>query len=561
MAGNLQQILATLNDMDEDVVTKMIGEVLQNRPEVAPAVLEFAVPDLTYAPSRALTDRRCSGVLKAVDEDTGYASINCPEMQAVFGGDVLVHWQQIGLKMEDGEEVPRLDEGARISFAVTLTKESEPQAFDLLPLGGDIAPSGVPGMSPPDMGSMMAAMGGGGMPGGMGGGMPGGMGGAMPGGMDPPAVNPMSAMMAAMGGGGMPAMNPMSAMMAAMGGGGGMPLGMGMGNGVPGGGGDEPCRFFAKAGWCKFGEQCHWAHIGTPNPNGGPGKGEGKDKGFDPNQLILGEYMGVIKSFNPEKGFGFIACDLLKDDHKGDVFLGSKHVGDFGVGSEVKFTAYLYQGRLQCKDLSDAAGQVPPQQGCKHLGQQAGGGGGSVVQEELGNFVGMIKTYNVEKGFGFLESQGMKDKGYEMDAFLPREAIGNFTTGSVVSFSAYLKDSKLRARDLKDASGGMNMGGCPPPMMPPMLVPPPVDMSMDMGLQSMSKGGCKDGGKDGGKGGKGGGKDGGEKGGCNMDMMMAMMKGKIGKGGDGGAGMGGGEDDSPSKRLKMMEMPGTMPGL
>merc|ERR1719498_1759175 len=108
---------------------------------------------------------------------------------------------------------------------------------------------------------------------------------------------------------------------------------------------DEECRFYKNNGWCKFGDMCHFKHVGTANPKGKP-----------PPTEEIGQYMGVIKSFNPEKGFGFIACDVLRKEYDSDVFLSQKFVGDFGVGAEVKFTAYLYGDKLQCKDLSDATG-------------------------------------------------------------------------------------------------------------------------------------------------------------------------------------------------------------
>eukprot|EP00439_Symbiodinium_sp_Y106_P042730 s1019_g5.t1 len=71
------------------------------------------------------------------------------------------------------------------------------------------------------------------------------------------------------------------------------------------------------------------------------------------NQEILGEFYGIVKSYNAEKGFGFIVCDALRNQHDGDVYLHNRHVGDFKVGQEVKFQAYLHNGRLQGRDLQD----------------------------------------------------------------------------------------------------------------------------------------------------------------------------------------------------------------
>merc|ERR1712086_189868 len=183
---------------------------------------------------------------------------------------------------------------------------------------------------------------------------------------------------------------------------------------------------------------------------------------------ILGEYLGVIKSYNPEKCFGFIACDTLRAEYDGDVFLSQKHVGDFQVGGEVKFTAYLFGGKLQCKDLHDATGQVGPQQGASNKG---GGKAVSANDRELGTFVGMIKSYNTDKGFGFIDSPELKAQGYKKDAFLSSDGYQGFDVGDIVSFTAYLRDDNLRARNLVNANSMDNaMDESAPPPGPASLL-------------------------------------------------------------------------------------------
>merc|ERR1719487_799748 len=111
---------------------------------------------------------------------------------------------------------------------------------------------------------------------------------------------------------------------------------------------------------------------------------------------VLGEYGGVIKRIDPEKGFGFIACDALSAQIAGDVYVHQKHVLEFKVGSEVKFEAYLLNGRLQGRDLKDATGLVGPQQGAvpgmgsvKGLGKSGGSSAGTgVSDQDIGVFVG-----------------------------------------------------------------------------------------------------------------------------------------------------------------------------
>jgi len=487
MAG--QQLLSKLNSLDDDTLTSVLSKVLQDRPEIAPSVVDNICPDLTYAPTRALTDRRCNGVVKALNKQTGIASINCPEMQEIFGSDVKVHMNRIG----------QFKEGDGVSFALALDKESEPWGFDLSSAGAS-AGGGF------DMGAMMSAMSGGKDASPMD--MMAAMSKGMSGGSDTSAMNPMMAMMQAMQKPApaekspmdmMAAMNPMMAMMQAMqkpASGGMDPMQMMMGmmamsamnpaasnpaaanpaaamnpmmammsGGVPTQTGPPECHFYSKSGWCKYGDQCILRHVGPARP--------------PPDHQKLGEYMGVIKSYNPDKGFGFIACDALKEEHKGDVFLSQKHVGEFQAGSEVKFTAYLVDGKLQGRELQDASGQVGPQ---SSAGSKVGQG-----DEEIGDFVGTIKSYNGDKGFGFIVSPVLKSQGYDADVFLPPDTIGKFSVGNTVAFTAYKRDGRLRARDLTDASG------TPDPMvrehqkviMPPGVGGPPK-VVMPPGFPDMS---------------------------------------------------------------------------
>mmetsp|Transcript_80291 Transcript_80291/g.227385 ORF Transcript_80291/g.227385 Transcript_80291/m.227385 type:complete len:328 (+) Transcript_80291:108-1091(+) len=316
-----QAMIDALTSMDDQTASSVISSVLQARPELAPGIVNMAVPDLTYAPAKALTERRSRGTIKAVAAQSGaFGFISCPELNAVFGNDVSVHSRQLGM----------FHKGQEVSFAVVLNSHNKPQAFDLQ----DVSPGGT-----------MAAMtcGGGGMSGsgmsGMGGGM-GGMGACMPGmGGCMPGMGGMAAMgamnpMAAMGMGAMGGMHPMQQMMmqqqqqmmSMMGMGGGGMGGCGSGGGVQ-------------------------KKLGANQP---PKKRSRLD------ESILGEFVGVIKRFNPTSGFGFIACDEVKAmGYDNDVFLHHSHLGNFEVGAQVKFTCYLNtKNQPQCRDLEDASGMA-----------------------------------------------------------------------------------------------------------------------------------------------------------------------------------------------------------
>mmetsp|Transcript_37783 Transcript_37783/g.87449 ORF Transcript_37783/g.87449 Transcript_37783/m.87449 type:complete len:392 (-) Transcript_37783:72-1247(-) len=337
-------ILSTLSSLDDNILSTVMGQLLQQKPELAPGLVSMAVPDLTYAPTKAFTERRCSGTVKKLNPQMGMGAIDCPELNSVFGCDVLVHAAQVGQFLE----------GTEVNFAVTLNDDNKPQAFDL-------QENTTPSM--PSMGAMPGMMAG----------MPGAeMGAGLPG-MD-------------MG------LGPLQGLSGLL------PLGPGGGN---------------------------KAAVATAN------------------QEILGEFYGIVKSYNAEKGFGFIVCDALRNQHDGDVYLHNRHIGDFKVGQEVKFQAYLHNGRLQGRDLQDATGLVGP---------QTGAAPSSSEEQELGVFVGRIKHFHPEKGFGFIVCEALNMQGYQGDVFLHNKHKDGFQAGDEVAFMAVLRNGKLQGRDLQPAS-------------------------------------------------------------------------------------------------------------
>ncbi len=112
-----------LNALDDNTLGVIITDLLRDKPELAPALVTQAIPDLTFAPTKSLTDKgaRCSGTIKSVTSELGHGLIDCPQLNSVFGCDVVVFPQQVG----------SFKEGQRVNFAVTLNDDSKPQAFDL----------------------------------------------------------------------------------------------------------------------------------------------------------------------------------------------------------------------------------------------------------------------------------------------------------------------------------------------------------------------------------------------------------------------------------------------
>merc|ERR1712176_1500462 len=73
-------------------------------------------------------------------------------------------------------------------------------------------------------------------------------------------------------------------------------------------------------------------------------------------QQVLGQFLGIIKSFNSKNGFGFISCEALQQQgYTNDVYLHHNQVGGFQPGQTIMFTAYLNKkGQPQAMDLQPA---------------------------------------------------------------------------------------------------------------------------------------------------------------------------------------------------------------
>jgi len=139
-----QEILEALSSVeDETTAIAIVVEFLKHRPQIAPAVVAATVPDLTYAPARAITERRAKGTVKTVNHAQGYGFISAPEIAAVFGCDIFAHVKQIG----------SLQAGTPVSFAIMLSRDNKPQAFDVEEL---TSPGGL-AMLNTNMGSMGAS--------------------------------------------------------------------------------------------------------------------------------------------------------------------------------------------------------------------------------------------------------------------------------------------------------------------------------------------------------------------------------------------------------------------
>lgn len=137
------------------------------------------------------------------------------------------------------------------------------------------------------------------------------------------------------------------------------------------------------------------------------------------------ETTGVVKWYDPAKGFGFVQLD----DGSGDAFLHVSVVERFagglpGAGASMR----MYVGRgpkgpqvTRITELGPAPAQ-PPQSGPRRPPVQTGG------QEVRGT----VKWYNAQKGFGFITPEGGGKDVFVHASALGRSGLAELAPGQTV---------------------------------------------------------------------------------------------------------------------------------
>jgi CspA family cold shock protein len=194
--------------------------------------------------------------------------------------------------------------------------------------------------------------------------------------------------------------------------------GYGGGRGGFGGGGGGG---YGGGGGGGYGDRGGFGGGGGGGFRGGGGGGgfrSGGGGGMPPQ--VVGEGKGVVKFFNPQKGFGFI----VRDDGGEDVFVHISAVEQAGLtdladGQPLEFTLVDRGGRISATNLRIEGDPMPVERTGGSAGAGAAGGGGGPQRQLTGEKAsGTVKFFNAMKGFGFIQ----RDDG-QPDAFVHISAV------------------------------------------------------------------------------------------------------------------------------------------
>ena len=162
---------------------------------------------------------------------------------------------------------------------------------------------------------------------------------------------------------------------------------------------------------------------------GGERTGGGGFRGGMPPQVV-GEGKGVVKFFNPQKGFGFI----VRDDGGEDVFVHISAVEQAGLtdladGQPLEFTLVDRGGKISATNIRIEGEPMPVERG-------GGAGGDRGPQRQLTGekAQGTVKFFNAMKGFGFIQRDDGQPDAFVHISAVERAGIPTLNEGDRLSF-------------------------------------------------------------------------------------------------------------------------------
>jgi len=183
-------------------------------------------------------------------------------------------------------------------------------------------------------------------------------------------------------------------------------------------------------------------------------------------------YLGKVKSFNLQKGWGLIQCEATEKIYGKDVFMLKTALGNAGVGVQPgEMLRFSVQDTERGPSAVDARAVASMGNQCGERSKAAGGGSmpmGGPRQASPPTFAGSagrlfygsIKTFNVEKGWGMIacqESQAM----YGKDMFVLKTSLegGHANPGDEVQFTIGFGQKGPQAENVQPAGAAQAAAG------------------------------------------------------------------------------------------------------
>ncbi|WP_312026094.1 cold-shock protein [Sphingomicrobium flavum] len=189
---------------------------------------------------------------------------------------------------------------------------------------------------------------------------------------------------------------------------------------------------------------------------GGGGGGGGFRGGGGMPPQVVGEGKGVVKFFNPQKGFGFI----VRDDGGEDVFVHISAVEAAGLtdladGQPLEFTLVDRGGRISATDIKiDGEPMAVERSGSPAAGGERPERGGFNKRELTGETAtGTVKFFNAMKGFGFIQRDDGQPDAFVHITAVERAGIPTINEGDRFEFDLEVDQrGKYAAVNLKPSS-------------------------------------------------------------------------------------------------------------
>jgi cold shock protein len=179
-----------------------------------------------------------------------------------------------------------------------------------------------------------------------------------------------------------------------------------------------------------------------PGGGGGFRAGGGGGGGMPPQ--VVGEGKGIVKFFNPQKGFGFI----VRDDGGEDVFVHISAVEQAGLtdladGQPVEFTLVDRGGRISATNLRIEGEPMAVERAERGPQRQLTGEKAS----------GTVKFFNAMKGFGFIQRDDGQPDAFVHISAVERAGIPTLNEGDRLEFELEVdRRGKYAAVNLHPAS-------------------------------------------------------------------------------------------------------------